>query len=143
MNDHNNSDDYWRRQKELRKKESDYNTSRLLNRSKKKEQYYKKNIQPRFLSYESIAATVSDERDNVENIIEKEDMLKALRIAMEKLTENEREIILDYFFYQGAKPSQQELAKKYGITRQAYDKRLKKVLKKLKSLIELHMSDDN
>lgn len=140
MKEHDDPVDYQQEQERLRRQENNYNLTRYVNRSKKKEQYYKKNIQPRLLSYEAIATTLSDEKDNVENVFDKAELLRALRMAMQELTEDEQQIISDNFFCQEKKRSRRELAEKYGITRQAYDKRVKKILKKLRIAIEMHIN---
>lgn len=141
MKDYKGFDDTYRKnQEELRRREIEYNRNRFIDRSNKKEQYYEAIIMPRLISYESIAATVSDEEGTVESIIEKTELLNALRFALDQLSEEEQQIIAENFFFSKKKPIQAKLAQKYGITRQAYAKRLKKILKKLKRIIKMHIN---
>ena len=70
----------------------------------------------------------------IEDLITARNMHIALDKALADLEDDEYQIILECFF-EGKKPNFTKLGKKYGITRQAYSKRRKNVLKKLKKLV--------
>ena len=62
-------------------------------------------------------------------------LMADLHRALQKLSQKERSFILDYYGME--KPSTLQLAKRYGITRQAADKRLKKIEEKIKKLVAI------
>lgn len=70
----------------------------------------------------------------IEDLITARKMHIALNRALSELTAEEDEIITECFF-EGTKVNYTKLAKKHGISRQAYCQRKKKILKKLKSLV--------
>lgn len=57
--------------------------------------------------------------------------------ALATLNENEM-IIIDECFFSEKRPSYEKLAKRHNISRQAYQKRLRRILKKLRLLIDLY-----
>ena len=67
--------------------------------------------------------------------------MNALQKALSDLTDKERKMIEDNFFFDGKKPTQTQLAKLEGITSQVYGRKLKRVLQKLKRLIETYIND--
>ena len=62
-------------------------------------------------------------------------LMADLHRALQKLSQKERSFILDYYGME--KPSTLQLAKRYGISRQAADKRLKKIEEKIKKLVAI------
>lgn len=134
--------DFLQKQNELFEKDRQYRLKRAIDNANKKEKYYSQVIQPRMLSFESIASTLCSEETSVEKVIERNELHKALHKALESLNEEEKSLINDNFFYSDSKRTQQVLAQELGITRQAYDKRLKQVLKKLKILVEKYINLD-
>ncbi|MBQ8135377.1 MAG: hypothetical protein IJ192_13385 [Clostridia bacterium] len=78
--------------------------------------------------------TKKDDTVFIEDLITARNMHIALDKALADLTEEEYQIISECFF-EGKKPNYTKLGKKYGITRQAYTKRRKNILKKLKKLV--------
>lgn len=82
------------------------------------------------------------ESQKVEYIVEKEERLRALKKALESLSSEDRKMIEDNFFYDGNRPTYTELAKKHGISRQAYTKNLNRLLAKLRKIIEYYLSNE-
>ena len=66
-------------------------------------------------------------------IVEGKDMIQRLRCAIERLTNEERALILAHFFFHA---TQEELAKRYGITQAAVSQRLQRILQKLRRELE-------
>ncbi len=65
----------------------------------------------------------------------KQELLYKMRKALLSLPDNEFRIIKECYFYSGKKAAYSELAQSHGISRQAYCKRLKKILLKLRKQI--------
>lgn len=116
---------------------------RELINSQKRENYYKQNIQPRLMEFSpEVENTIYNMEDTVEFALEKRDLWDALQKALSELTDKERKIIDDNFYFEGQKPpTQAQLAKAEGISSQVYGRKLKRILKKIKTLVELHMND--
>ena len=107
----------------------------------KREEYYKQNIQPRLTEFSpEVENRVFDEDDLVDRHFEQIELMDALQKALSDLTDKERKIIDDNFFYDGKKPSKTQLAKAEGITSQVYGRKLKRILKKLKALVEMYIN---
>lgn len=116
-------------------------------------EYAKLNRQERYYIYERDKgrlikfdeAYFSDENADVVKVITKERLHKALNRALKELTALEQQIIDDCFFNDkdedGNRKTYTELAKKYNISRQAYAKRLNKILIKLRGLIDFYYED--
>lgn len=77
--------------------------------------------------------------DTIDEIIRKQHMHQALICALKKLTNFERQIIDECFFTD--KKTYTELSKSHNISRQAYTKKLNRILKKLRILIESFYED--
>lgn len=133
-----------------------YKIKRTKNKNTKTlflKEYAKLNRQERYYIYERDKgrlikfdeAYFPDENADVIEVIKKERLHKALNRALKNLTELEQQIIDDCFFNDkdenGKKKTYTELAKKYNITRQAYAKRLNKILKKLRVDIDFYYED--
>lgn len=80
--------------------------------------------------------------DTVEYHIKHAAELQALQSAIESLSEHEFKMIMDCYFYNGKRPSYEELAKAQGISRQAYRAKLDRVLDKLRLLVNFHLYND-
>lgn len=116
-------------------------------------EYVKLNRQERYYIYERDRGRLvkfdetyfADENADVIKVISKEHLHKALNCALKELTALEQQIIDDCFFNDkdkdGNRKTYTELAKKYNISRQAYAKRLNKILKKLRVLIDFYYED--
>ncbi len=74
---------------------------------------------------------------NVEQVSETAHLIIALRKSLKKLSDDEKEIINELFFGD-EKKSYRAAAKKFGISHQAFQKRLVKILEKLR----MDMKDD-
>ena len=66
-------------------------------------------------------------------IAEGKDMIQRLRRAIDRLTNEERDLILAHFFFHA---TQEELARRYGITQAAVSQRLQRILQKLRRELE-------
>ena len=66
-------------------------------------------------------------------IAEGKDMIQRLRCAIDRLTNEERALILAHFFFHA---TQEELARRYGITQAAVSQRLQRILQKLRRELE-------
>lgn len=77
--------------------------------------------------------------DSVEEIIRKQHIHKALIYSLRELTELEQQIIDECFFCD--KKSYTELSKLHNISRQAYTKKLNRILNKLRVLIDFYYED--
>ena len=62
-------------------------------------------------------------------------LMEKLNLALKQLSKAERDFILSY--YDMEKPNMTVLASQYGVTRQAADKRLKKIQEKIKKLVAI------
>lgn len=82
-----------------------------------------------------------NENDNVEFIAERERQLSALKKALKTLSSEDLKIIRDNFYFDQTKPTFTELAKKSGVTRQVYTRRLNRILAKLKKIIENYLNN--
>lgn len=78
-----------------------------------------------------------DKSSFVVDTIIKNNLHKALMKALDTLNENEM-IIIDECFFSEKRPSYEKLAKRHNISRQAYQKRLRRILNKLRLLIDLY-----
>ncbi len=77
--------------------------------------------------------------ESVDEIIRKQHMHQALMSALKELTDFEQQIIDECFFTD--KKTYTELSKSHNISRQAYTKKLHRILKKLRTLIESYYED--
>ena len=66
-------------------------------------------------------------------IAEGKDTIQRLRRAIDRLTNEERDLILAHFFFHA---TQEELARRYGITQAAVSQRLQRILQKLRRELE-------
>ena len=66
-------------------------------------------------------------------IAEGKDMIRRLRRAIDRLTNEERALILAHFFFH---TTQEELAQRYRITQSAVSQRLQRILQKLREELE-------
>lgn len=66
-------------------------------------------------------------------IAEGKDTIQRLRRAIDRLTNEERALILAHFFLHA---TQEELARRYGITQSAVSQRLQRILRKLREALE-------
>ena len=123
---------------------------RVLTHYRDKERYYKKVISKRLVSYDKIEPFIVNSESNfnssvelaVEEKFKRQTELKALKKALTELSDDERQIINECFFAD-EKSTYTDLAKQYGITRQAYCKRLHRILRKMRSVITEEISNYN
>lgn len=107
----------------------------------KREDYYEHKIQPRLTEFSpEVENIVYNENDTIEYTLEHQKLMGALQRALSELSDKERKIIEDNFFFEGKKPTQTQLAKSEGITSQVYGRKLKRILQKLKALIETYIN---
>lgn len=65
-----------------------------------------------------------------------------IKKALSDLSDDERQMIRKCFYFDGKKkPSYKLLAQSYGMSRQAYCKRLNKLLVKLKPMVEYYLNN--
>lgn len=128
-------------------KKTDYasdKVKRVISQFNDREKYYREVSSKRYVSFCELDEAIYREEDTVEYALNisfdnfcKQQRIIALKKALFNLSDDERQIVKECFYFKGKKrPSYSELSKKYGISRQAYCKRLDKVLKKLKADIE-------
>lgn len=117
---------------------------RVFWQSDKKDKKYRAEAKNWLISYDDcIGVYLSDVSDTVEYSLEKELRSRALKKALCSLSDEERRVIDECFFFVGNKrPTYEYLAKKYGISRQAYCKRLNKILAKLRVIIRCYLDDE-
>lgn len=78
--------------------------------------------------------------NTIENFISKRNLHRALVQALKELNEIEYEIIQECFFAD-KKLSYSQLSKKHAISKQAYTKKVKRILAKLRNLITLYYEE--
>ena len=116
----------------------------------KREEYYKKVVCKRLerfdckheKTFSRIEDTVEYSLDLENEIFESNKKIIALRKALSDLSDSEMQMINECFFFEGKKPSYEDLAKQYGITRQAYCKRLNKLLSRLKPMVLFYLENE-
>lgn len=122
---------------------------RVITHYRDKERYYKKVISKRLVSYEQVEPFIPSTDSSVdgsvieisvEEKLQKQAAISALKKALIELSDDERQIINECFFTD-EQTTYTELAKNYGISRQAYCKRLKRILAKLKPLVEYYLEN--
>lgn len=118
---------------------------KVITHYRDKEKYYKKVISKRFVSYEQVEPFIPSPDSNyieisVEEKLQKQAAVSALKKALIELSDDERQIINECFFTD-EQTTYTKLAKNYGISRQAYCKRLKRILAKLKPLVEYYLEN--
>lgn len=117
-----------------------YDVKRVIKHFKNKEYYQAVQQREHYVSYsDTLENFISDERANVEWIVERDAELAALRKALDKLSYEEHKMINDTFFYCGEKPTFLTLAQNSGVTRQAYISKLNRLLAKLREVIEYYL----
>ena len=78
--------------------------------------------------------------NTIEDFISKRNLHRALAQALKELNEIEYEIIQECFFAY-KKLSYSQLSKKHSISKQAYTKKVKRILAKLRNLITLYYEE--
>lgn len=78
--------------------------------------------------------------NTIEDFISKRNLHRALAQALKELNEIEYEIIQECFFAD-KKLSYSQLSKKHSISKQAYTKKVKRILAKLRNLITLYYEE--
>lgn len=108
-----------------------------------KERYYQKSTAELLVSYDrDFEEVLSNPADTIECLLDKKCEIAALEKALSNLSDGERQMIRECYFFAGKKrPTYTQLARSCGISRQAYCKRLNKLLMKLKSLVEFYLED--
>lgn len=106
-------------------------------RRQEKYYFYEKNYGKIVYLADLPASSTTDKTSYIVDTIVKNNLHNALNKALDTLTANEK-IIIDECFYNEKKLSYEKLARQHNISRQAYQKRLSKILKKLRLLIDLY-----
>ena len=121
---------------------------RIIMLDEKREKYYAKISKKRFVSYDDYMSNSSDTViSNLDDLMEqkwiRESAISALRKSLKCLSDSERQIINECFFFEGKKrPTYTSLALKHGISCQAYSMRVDRILKKLKTIVKLYLEND-
>lgn len=123
---------------------------RILWAYDKKEEYYQTVVLNNLESYDfkhektfsRIEDTVEYSLDLENEIFESDKKIIALKKALSDLSDSEMQMINECFFFEGKKSSYKDLAKQYGITRQAYCKRLNKLLSRLKPMVLFYLDKE-
>ena len=123
------------------------NVQRVLWAYDKKEEYYQTVVLENLDRYDykhektfsRIEDTVEYSLDKKSELLELNKRITALNKALSDLSDSERQMIKECFFFEGKKLSYKDLAEQYGITRQAYCKRLDKLLAKLKPMVLFYL----
>lgn len=118
--------------------EGDYNS---INREKSRKNYQKKlSVKYGEFSYDELttgefsgADILVDDRQDVSEIVEQNIIMDKLQVALDMLTEDEQRLIQALFFDE---LTERDVAKQYGISQVAVHKRKKKILEKMKELLE-------
>lgn len=116
----------------------------------KREEYYKPVVSQRLerfdygheKTFSRIEDTVEYSLDKKAERFEMNRKISALKKALLDLSDGERQMIKECFFFKGRKLPYKVLAEQYGITRQAYCKRLDKLLAKLKPMVIFYLDTD-
>lgn len=121
----------------------DRDVERVIWKYSKREQYYQSVISTRFEKFDgNLELSLFKNEDTIEYYLDKKSELLALKKALSVLSADERQMIRECFYFDGKKrPSFQSLAQNYGISRQAYCKRLDKLLVKLKQIVEYYLEN--
>ena len=85
------------------------------------------------LSYEEFCEKKEETEKLPDAIAEGKDAIQRLRCAIDRLTNEERGLILAHFFFHA---TQEELARHCGITQAAVSQRLQRILRKLRRELE-------
>ena len=125
------------------KNDIDRNVERVIWKYSKREQYYQSVICARFEKFDgNLELSLFKNEDTIEYYLDRKSELSALKKALSDLSDDERQMIRECFYFDEKKrPSFQSLAQSYGITRQAYCKRLNKLLAKLKPMVEYYLEN--
>lgn len=116
---------------------------RYMKRCDDKDEYYRNVVAKRFINYDDyLEEYISDVEDTIEYSLDRKSEIIALKKALKNLSDSERQIINECFFFEGKKPTYTDLAKKYGISRQAYTAKLDRLLKRLKTIVEYYLEID-
>ena len=120
---------------------------RVITHYRDKERYYQKVISKRLVSYEQVEPLIPSPDSSfieitVEEKFQRQVAVSALKKALTELSDDERQIINECFFTD-EQTTYTELAKNYGISRQAYCKRLRRILRKMRSVITEEISNYN
>ena len=105
-----------------------------ISRNMRKVALYSRLLMWEIVTYQDTDLFVDESVDTAEQAIQNL-LLEDLHQALLKLSPAERDFILSY--YEMKIPNATCLAQRYGITRQAADKRLKKIEEKIKKLVAI------
>lgn len=91
--------------------------------------------------YDDKSDVYIDTESDIVKTLSAEELHKSLLAALSYLSDLERIIIDEVFFYSGKKPSLEELGSKHNISRQCYTRKLNRILRKLRTLIEQNITE--
>lgn len=77
----------------------------------------------------------ADSKSIIEDVINTRNLHIALKQSLDKLSDNEKQIIFEVFFESSAEPNYTKLAERHGVSRQCFTRKLNRILAKLKVLI--------
>ena len=119
-----------------------YDVKRALKHFSNKEYYQAEQQREHSLSCsDTLENFIADENQNVEELLEKKIELAALRKALEALSKEERKLI-DEIYFSGKQQTYQMLARRHGISRQAFMKRHVLLLAKLRDATEYYLNNE-
>lgn len=109
----------------------------------KREKRFQNKSKNHLVSYDSCVGVYLSSNETVEALYEKRQLHTALYKALKELSAEELQIINECFFFVGIKRQPYKtLAQIHGISRQAYCKRLDKILAKLRVIIQYYLDDE-
>ena len=108
-----------------------------------REKYYQSVVCDRFEKFDgNLELSLFKIEDTIEYHLDRKSELSALKKALSDLSDDERQMIREWVYFDGKKsPPFKCLAESYGISRQAYRKRLDKILMKLKPMVEYYLEN--
>lgn len=108
-----------------------------------RDKYHQSLICDRFEKFDgNLELSLFKIEDTIEYHLDRKSEISALKKALSDLSNDERQMIRECFYFDGKKrPPFKCLAQRYGISRQAYCKRLDKLLVKLKPIVEYYLEN--
>ena len=79
---------------------------------------------------------LADEKSDINYVLSQRELHKTLLNALDSLSMAERTIIDECFFEDAKRLSYEELGKRHNVSRQVYTRKLQRILRKLRQLIE-------
>ena len=119
-----------------------YDVKRTLKHFSNKEYYQAEQQREHSLSCsDTLENFIADEKQNVEELLEKKIELAALRKALEALSNEERKLI-DEIYFSDEQQTIQELAHRHGISRKSFWIKHILLLAKLRDAMEYYLNNE-